>query len=55
MDCGCGGSTYGGALNAEHQPTEADGYYWTGTPAESPASESDKAEKAPAKPKAAAK
>lgn len=45
MDCGCGGSTYGGALNAEHQPAQSDPYYWTG---KVPDSEPDKAEKPPA-------
>lgn len=54
MDCGCGGSSYGG-LSAEHQPAQTDPYYWTGTPAEAPASETEKADKAPAKKTAAAK
>lgn len=45
MDCGCGGQTFG----AENAPAATDPFYWNGgTPAEAPASEPAKADKAPA-------
>lgn len=44
MGCsGCGGSEY----NAQGAPGEADPFFWTGTPAETPPSESEKSDKAP--------